>query len=164
VIAQAASTPSVVVPKLKGPQVFQPRHRHEQVVDMIGHVVAAIMPVGPAQLAAKGVTSAVMIEADEVALCEFPGNHAHIVRPVRLVPARVVVEIPRDDQVAVTAEVGTVLQASKERPGSSIKAFRTVVVIPRGEQAKGFRPVHMNRSHELDWIVGMKDRVRGCCR
>jgi hypothetical protein len=53
VITQAATTPAVAIPELKRQQVLQPNHRHEKVVDVIGHFPTTIVPVRPAQFAAE---------------------------------------------------------------------------------------------------------------
>jgi len=62
-VTQATCTPSVVVPELKSHQVLQPRHRHEEVVDMVGHVATTIVPIRPAQFTAKRLSGTVMIKA-----------------------------------------------------------------------------------------------------
>src|ERR1700704_2043131 len=103
---------------------------------MVGHVGTAKVPICPAHFTAECTSRVVMIEAHQFPPREFLGNHAHIVRPIRPVPTRVVVEIPRHDKVAAATKVGTFLQGSKKWPSSSIQTFRTVIVIPRGKQAK----------------------------
>ena len=89
-----------------------------------------------------------MIEAHEGAPREFLPDCAHIVRPARLVPTRVVVEIPRHNQVSATAETCFVPKAARESPGPPVDTFRAVIVIPGREEEIWFRRANMDGRHD----------------